>query len=92
MGCLLIVKNYTGNRLNFDLAAEQAKSEGYRVEIVIAGDDCALPPPRGIAGQRGLTGTILVHKVAGAAAVAGLSLDEVDAEAKCASEMVLISC
>lgn len=88
MGCLLIVKNYTGDRLNFGLAAEQAKSEGYKVETVIVGDDCALPPPRGIAGRRGLAGTILVHKVAGAAAVAGLSLADVAAEAKCASEMV----
>ncbi|GAV58959.1 Dak1 domain-containing protein/Dak2 domain-containing protein [Cephalotus follicularis] len=88
MGCLLIVKNYTGDRLNFGLAAEQAKSEGYKVEIVIVGDDCALPPPRGIAGRRGLAGTILVHKVAGAAAAAGLSLAEVAAEAKRASEMV----
>jgi dihydroxyacetone kinase len=92
MGCLLIVKNYTSDRLNFGLAAEQAKYEGYKVETVIVGDDCALPPPRGITGRRGLTGTILVHKVAGAAASAGLSLDEVAAEAKRASEMVLISC
>ncbi|KZV35492.1 3,4-dihydroxy-2-butanone kinase [Dorcoceras hygrometricum] len=88
MGCLLIVKNYTGDRLNFGLAAEQAKSEGYAVEMVIVGDDCALPPPRGIAGRRGLAGTIFVHKVAGAAAAAGLSLAEVAAEAKRASEMV----
>ncbi|KAL8056425.1 hypothetical protein ABFX02_04G119100 [Erythranthe guttata] len=87
-GCLLIVKNYTGDRLNFGLAAEQAKSEGYKVEMVIVGDDCALPPPRGIAGRRGLAGTILVHKVAGAAAASGLSLAEVAAEAKRASEMV----
>jgi len=63
MGCLLIVKNYTGDRLNFGLAAEQAKSEGYKMEMVIVGDDCALPPPRGIAGRRGLAGTVLVHKV-----------------------------
>ncbi|RDX89213.1 putative 3,4-dihydroxy-2-butanone kinase, partial [Mucuna pruriens] len=88
MGCLLIVTNYTGDRLNFGLAAEQAKSEGYKVETVIVGDDCALPPPRGIAGRRGLAGTILVHKVAGAAATAGLSLVNVAAEAKRASEMV----
>ncbi|KAM7266568.1 hypothetical protein ACFE04_004465 [Oxalis oulophora] len=88
MGCLLIVKNYTGDRLNFGLAAEQAKSEGYNVESVIVGDDCALPPPRGIAGRRGLAGTVLVHKVAGAAAASGLSLAEVAAEAKRASEMV----
>ncbi|KAH6803293.1 Dihydroxyacetone kinase [Perilla frutescens var. frutescens] len=87
-GCLLIVKNYTGDRLNFGLAAEQAKSEGYKVEMVIVGDDCALPPPRGIAGRRGLAGTILVHKIAGAAAASGLSLEEVAAEAKRASDMV----
>ncbi|KAL2930508.1 putative 3 4-dihydroxy-2-butanone kinase [Bienertia sinuspersici] len=86
-GCLLIVKNYTGDRLNFGLAAEQAKSEGYKVEMVIVGDDCALSP-RGIAGRRGLAGTILVHKVAGAAAAAGSNLSEVMAEAKRASEMV----
>ncbi|KAK1263406.1 putative 3,4-dihydroxy-2-butanone kinase [Acorus gramineus] len=88
MGCLLIVKNYTGDRLNFGLAAEQAKSEGYKVESVIVGDDCALPPRRGIAGRRGLAGTILVQKVAGAAAAAGLSLTQVLDEAKHASEMV----
>ncbi|XP_050255525.1 putative 3,4-dihydroxy-2-butanone kinase isoform X3 [Quercus robur] len=85
---MLETANYTGDRLNFGLAAEQAKSEGYKVETVIVGDDCALPPPRGIAGRRGLAGTILVHKVAGAAAAAGLSLADVAAEAKCASEMV----
>ncbi|XP_027125854.1 putative 3,4-dihydroxy-2-butanone kinase [Coffea eugenioides] len=88
MGCLLIVKNYTGDRLNFGLAAEQAKSEGYKVEMVIVGDDCALPPPRGIAGRRGLAGTIFVHKVAGAAAACGLSLSAVAAEAKRASELI----
>ncbi|KAJ8445071.1 hypothetical protein Cgig2_022591 [Carnegiea gigantea] len=88
MGCLLIVTNYTGDRLNFGLAAEEAKSEGYQVEMVIVGDDCALPPPRGIAGRRGLAGTILVHKIAGAAAAAGLSLAEVAAEARRASEMI----
>uniref|UniRef100_A0A0C9S0W2 TSA: Wollemia nobilis Ref_Wollemi_Transcript_28615_2644 transcribed RNA sequence n=1 Tax=Wollemia nobilis TaxID=56998 RepID=A0A0C9S0W2_9CONI len=87
-GCLLIVKNYTGDRLNFGLAAEQAKSEGYKVETVIVGDDCALPPPRGIAGRRGLAGTILVHKVAGAAAEAGLCLADVAAEASRAVQMV----
>lgn len=88
MGCLLIVTNYTGDRLNFGLAAEQAKAEGYKVETVIVGDDCALPPRRGIIGRRGLAGTILVNKVAGAAAAAGLSLAEVAAEAKHASEVI----
>ncbi|XP_030472923.1 putative 3,4-dihydroxy-2-butanone kinase [Syzygium oleosum] len=88
MGCLLIVTNYTGDRLNFGLAAEQAKAEGYKVETVIVGDDCALPPRRGIIGRRGLVGTILVNKVAGAAAAAGLSLADVAAEAKRASEVI----
>ncbi|KAI6694253.1 hypothetical protein NL676_021963 [Syzygium grande] len=88
MGCLLIVTNYTGDRLNFGLAAEQAKAEGYKVETVIVGDDCALPPRRGIVGRRGLVGTILVNKVAGAAAAAGLSLADVAAEAKRASEVI----
>ncbi|GLJ17084.1 hypothetical protein SUGI_0295500 [Cryptomeria japonica] len=87
-GCLLIVTNYTGDRLNFGLAAEQAKSEGYKVEMVIVGEDCALPPPRGIAGRRGLAGTILVNKVAGAAAEAGLPLADVAAEAIRAAQMV----
>ncbi|KAJ7542479.1 hypothetical protein O6H91_10G108400 [Diphasiastrum complanatum] len=81
-GCLLIVKNYTGDRLNFGLAAEEAKSEGYKVEVVIVGDDCAIQQPRALAGRRGLAGTIFVHKVAGAAAAAGLSLAEVTAEAR----------
>uniref|UniRef100_A0A1J3G398 Putative 3,4-dihydroxy-2-butanone kinase n=1 Tax=Noccaea caerulescens TaxID=107243 RepID=A0A1J3G398_NOCCA len=88
MGCLLVVTNYTGDRLNFGLAAEQAKTEGFKIETVIVGDDCALPPPRGIAGRRGLAGTVLVHKVAGAAASAGLSLSDVAAEAKRASEII----
>ncbi|XP_066316826.1 putative 3,4-dihydroxy-2-butanone kinase [Miscanthus floridulus] len=95
LGCLLIVKvlslfisSYPGDRLNFGLAAEQAKSEGYKMQMVIVGDDCALPPARGIAGRRGLAGTILVHKVVGAAADAGLSLAAVAAEAKHASEVV----
>ncbi|KAL6637023.1 hypothetical protein ACP70R_024595 [Stipagrostis hirtigluma subsp. patula] len=87
-GCLLVVTNYTGDRLNFGLAAEEAKSEGYKVEMVIVGDDCALPQTQGIAGRRGLAGTILVNKVAGAAADTGLSLEEVAEEARQASEMV----
>ncbi|KAI3774018.1 hypothetical protein L1987_48560 [Smallanthus sonchifolius] len=88
MGCLLIVKNYTGDRLNFGLAAEEAKAEGYKVEMVIVGDDCALPPPQGIAGRRGLAGTILVHKIAGAAAASALSLSDVAAEARHACGIV----
>eukprot|EP00897_Mesotaenium_endlicherianum_P005163 jgi/Mesen1/4675/ME000241S03716 len=87
-GCLLVVKNYTGDRLNFGLAAEQAKEEGFHVQMVVVGDDCALPPPRGLAGRRGLAGTVFVHKVAGAAAEAGLALDEVAGEARQVAELV----
>ncbi|KAA3458290.1 Dak kinase [Gossypium australe] len=82
------IANYTGDRLNFGLAAEQARSEGYKIETVIVGDDCALPKSQGIAGRRGLAGTILVNKVAGAVAAAGLSLADVASEAKRASEVV----
>lgn len=73
-GCLLIIKNYTGDRLNFGLAAEQAKALGYQVETVIVGDDIAL----GTLGQRrGLAGTVLVHKIAGYYAEKGKSLVEI---------------
>ncbi|GBG69313.1 hypothetical protein CBR_g4012 [Chara braunii] len=81
-GCLLIVKNYTGDRLNFGLAAEAAKAEGLKIEMVIVEDDCALPPPRGIVGRRGLAGTVFVHKIAGAVAEEGGTLEEVKAEAE----------
>ena len=65
-GCLLIVMNYTGDRLNFGLAAERAKAEGLKVEMVVVGEDVALPSKK--AGRRGLAGTILIHKICGAAA------------------------
>ena len=62
-GTLLIVKNYTGDRLNFGIAAERACSEGINVGMVIVGEDTALPATGGCAGRRGLCGTVLVHKV-----------------------------
>ena len=88
-GAVLVVMNYTGDRLNFGLAAERAKLEGYEVEMVIVSDDCALSEDKvGIAGRRGLAGTLFVHKVAGAASAAGKSLAEVAAEAKkCAASV-----
>jgi len=78
-GCLLIVKNYTGDRLNFGLAAERARALGLAVEMVVVGDDTAIagaPRPRGVAG------TLLVHKVAGHLARAGASLAAVKAGAE----------
>ncbi|WP_449542036.1 dihydroxyacetone kinase subunit DhaK [Enterobacter ludwigii] len=73
-GCLLIVKNYTGDRLNFGLAAEKAKRYGLKVEMVIVADDIALPDNK---QPRGIAGTALVHKIAGYAAEHGKSLTEV---------------
>ncbi|MCL8178606.1 dihydroxyacetone kinase subunit DhaK [Enterobacter cloacae] len=73
-GCLLIVKNYTADRLNFGLAAEKAKRYGLKVEMVIVADDIALPDNK---QPRGIAGTALVHKIAGYAAEHGKSLSEV---------------
>ncbi len=73
-GCLLIVKNYTGDRLNFGLAAERARAFGLKVNMVIVDDDAALPD---LPQQRGLAGTLFVHKIAGALAEAGEDLDSV---------------
>ena len=73
-GCLLIVKNYTGDRLNFGLAAEMARAEGIPVEVAVVADDAALADSAEHAGRRGLAGTVLVHKVAGAAAEEGADL------------------
>ena len=62
-GTLLIVTNYTGDRLNFGIALERARSEGMLVGMVVIGEDCALPSEGNTAGRRGLCGTVLVHKV-----------------------------
>ncbi|XP_047373055.1 triokinase/FMN cyclase [Sciurus carolinensis] len=75
-GTLLIVKNYTGDRLNFGLAREQARAEGIPVEMVVIGDDSAFTVLKK-AGRRGLCGTVLIHKVAGALAEAGVGLEEI---------------
>lgn len=78
-GCLLVVKNYTGDRLNFGLAAERARGEGLNVAMVIVADDVAIadaPQPRGIAG------TVLVHKLAGYLAGQGALLDEIRTQAE----------
>jgi len=76
-GALLIVKNYTGDRLNFGLAAEIARAEGLDVRMVVVADDVALAEASETAGRRGLAGTVLVHKIAGAAAEAGQPLTDV---------------
>lgn len=73
-GCLLIVKNYTGDRLNFGLAAERARSFGVKVRMVIIDDDIALPD---LPQARGVAGTLFIHKIAGAMAEAGEDLDSI---------------
>ncbi len=78
-GCLLVVKNYTGDRLNFGLAAERARALGLRVETVLVGDDVAI---EGSSRPRGIAGTLFVHKVAGHLARAGSPLAEVKAAAE----------
>lgn len=84
-GCLLIVKNYTGDRLNFGLAAEKAKKHGLKVEMVIVGDDISLPDNK---QPRGIAGTALVHKIAGFVAEQGKSLSDVKAIAQQACDSV----
>ena len=76
-GALLVVKNYTGDRLHFGLAAERARADGVPVEMVIVGEDCALPRGASKAGRRGLAGTLFVHKVAGGLAELGHTLEEI---------------
>ena len=78
-GCLLIVKNYTGDRLNYGLAAERARALGLKVEMVVVDDDIALPD---LPQARGLAGTLFVHKIAGAVADIGGSLEVVLQSAK----------
>ena len=77
-GCLLIVKNYTGDRLNFGLAAERARAQGLKVNMVIVDDDVALPD---LPQARGVAGTLFVHKIVGALAEQGADLDTLTSEA-----------
>ena len=65
---LCIVKNYTGDRLNFGMAVERANQEGISTNMIVIADDCAIPRTKGITGARGVAGTVLIHKIAGAAA------------------------
>ncbi len=78
-GCLLVVKNYTGDRLNFGLAAERARAFGLNVRVVIVDDDVALPD---LPQARGVAGTLFVHKIAGALAEQGADLATVTAAAE----------
>lgn len=84
-GVLHIVKNYTGDVLNFELAAELADAEGIAVRAVVVDDDVAVQDSTWTAGRRGVAGTLLVEKIAGAAAERG---DDLDAVASLAERVV----
>ncbi|MEX3934044.1 dihydroxyacetone kinase family protein [Paraburkholderia phymatum] len=87
-GALLVVKNYTGDRLNFGLAAELARAEGIPVEVVVVADDVSLRNTVERGRRRGIAGTVFVHKVAGAAAAANRTLGEVAALAREAANAI----
>lgn len=76
-GVLLVIKNYSGDIMNFELAAEMAEMEGIEVDFVVVKDDVAVEDSTFSAGRRGIAGTIFVHKIAGAKAKLGGSLSEV---------------
>jgi dihydroxyacetone kinase-like protein len=79
---LHIVKNYTGDVMNFKLAAELADDDGIKVESVLTNDDVAVEDSLWTAGRRGVGITVLLEKIAGAKAEAGGTLDEVTAVAR----------
>jgi dihydroxyacetone kinase len=76
-GVLYLYGNYGGDRLNFDLSAELAAEEGIEVRTILGADDVASAPPDRASTRRGIAGIFFLYKVAGAAAAAGASLDEV---------------
>ncbi|PLR96767.1 dihydroxyacetone kinase subunit DhaK [Bacillus sp. T33-2] len=85
-GVLLVIKNYTGDVMNFEMAAELAEAEGIQVAKVIVDDDVAVENSTYTVGRRGIAGTVFVHKIAGALAETGATLEEVAAVANKVNE------
>lgn len=81
-GTLMIIKNYSGDMMNFKNAARLAEEDGISVEYVKVDDDIAVQDSLYTVGRRGVAGTVLVHKIAGAAAEQGYSLKQVKAYAE----------
>lgn len=81
-GVLLIIKNYTGDIMNFEMAAEMAEAEGIEVDHVVVNDDVAVEDSLYTTGRRGVAGTVFVHKIAGAKAAQGADLKEVKRSAE----------
>ncbi|KAL7787398.1 Dak1 domain-containing protein [Trichoderma ceciliae] len=86
-GVLVLIMNYTGDMLHFGMAVEKARAEGIKTELLVVGDDVGVGRKRGgRIGRRGLAGTVLVQKIASAAAAQGQSLEQVSQIASLASE------
>lgn len=81
-GVLMVIKNYTGDVMNFEIAAEMAEAEDIKVKQVVVNDDVAVKDSLYTVGRRGVAGTVLVHKIAGAMAETGADLDAVQAVAQ----------
>ena len=81
-GVLMVIKNYSGDIMNFDMAGEIASMEGITTDSVVVRDDVAVQDSTYSTGRRGIAGTVFVHKIAGAAAEEGKSLEEVKAVAQ----------
>ena len=81
-GVLLVIKNYSGDKMNFTMAAELAEMDDIAVDWVVVKDDVAVEDSTYSTGRRGIAGTVFVHKIAGAKAEAGASLPEVKAAAE----------
>ncbi len=76
-GVLLVIKNYTGDVMNFEMAKEMAEMDGIEVDYVVVNDDVAVENSLYTAGRRGIAGTVFVHKIAGAKATQGATLNQV---------------
>ncbi len=87
-GVLMVIKNYSGDIMNFEMAGELADMEDIKTASVVVKDDVAVPNSTYSTGRRGIAGTVFVHKVAGAAAEQGKSLEEVQAAAQKAADNV----
>lgn len=81
-GVLLVIKNYSGDVMNFEMAKDMAEMEGIQVEAVVVNDDVAVEDSTYTTGRRGIAGTIFIHKIAGAKAEKGASLEEVKSVAE----------
>ena len=81
-GVLMVIKNYTGDVMNFEMAGEMDQMEGIKVAQVVVNDDVAVKDSLYTVGRRGVAGTVFVHKIAGAKAETGASLEEVQAVAQ----------